>query len=89
MDGEQIKRARERKGWTQEQLATAVGVGPRTVGNWERGSTVSRNRTGRLEKVLGDELAEVAGADPVRDLDEIALLSELLRRAAARDRGDR
>lgn len=89
MDGEQIRLARERKGWTQNDLAQAVGVGERTIGNWERGATIPRNRAGRLEKVLGEELAEAAGDDPVRGLSEIALLSELLRRAAARERGDR
>jgi len=51
--GRRIRRARERKGWTQRQLAAEVGVGSRTVGGWERGETVPLNRMGRLEEVLG------------------------------------
>lgn len=37
---------------TQGQLAQAVGVALRTVGNWERGETVPMNRLARLEDVL-------------------------------------
>lgn len=49
---ERIRRAREDKGLTQEQLAEAVGVSQRTIGNWERGASVPRNRLGRLENIL-------------------------------------
>lgn len=51
--GRRIRAARERKGWTQQQLALAVGVGARTVGGWERGETVPLNRMGKLDEVLG------------------------------------
>lgn len=51
--GRRIKAARERMEWTQQQLGEAVGVGLKTVGNWERGATVPRNRLGKLEEVLG------------------------------------
>lgn len=54
--GQRIRRARERKGWTQQQLAVAVGVGARTVGGWERGETVPLNRMARLEDVLGADV---------------------------------
>lgn len=51
--GTMIKRARERKRWTQRQLADAVGVNVKSVDNWEAGRTSPRNRLGALEEVLG------------------------------------
>jgi len=51
--GKRIKAARERRKWNQEELAAAVGVSARTVGNWERGATVPKNRLGALADILG------------------------------------
>lgn len=82
MDGDQIRQAREAMGWTQEQLATRVNVGARTIGNWERGATVPQNRHGRLVQVLAPALA--GNADPIRDYSELTLLNELVRRAIER-----
>lgn len=79
MDGTQIRSAREARGWTQEQLAARIGVGGRTVGNWERGETVPKNRMGKLREVLGEPTD-----DPIRAASDVALLAELLRRASAR-----
>ena len=81
MDGAQIRAAREARGWTQEQLATAVGVGHRTVGNWERGATVPKNRMGKLRELFGDN----GEANPLAGLSDVTLLAELMRRAADRD----
>ena len=60
--GTKIKRARERKRWTQRQLADALDVNTKTVDNWEAGRTSPRNRTGALEEVLGISL----DAEPVQ-----------------------
>lgn len=38
--GRRIKRARQRKGWYQRELAMAVHVQPQTIANWERGGSV-------------------------------------------------
>lgn len=81
MDGEQIRRAREALGWTQTQLAEAVGVGMRTVGNWERGDTIPKNRMGALQRVLGHALDM---PDPLAAYSELTLLNELMRRAVDR-----
>jgi transcriptional regulator with XRE-family HTH domain len=35
--GRRIKKARQRKGWYQRELAAAVHVQPQTISNWERG----------------------------------------------------
>jgi transcriptional regulator with XRE-family HTH domain len=83
VDGDQIRARREARGWTQQQLAQEIGVGQRTVGNWERGETIPKNRLGRLRAVLDDE---PDSGDPLRSATDVALLSELLRRAAGRDR---
>lgn len=54
--GIRIRRARERKRWTQQQLADAVGAAVRAVGSWERGEAVPRNAIGALEELLGADL---------------------------------
>lgn len=40
---------------TQQELADEVGVSKRTIGGWERGESVPRNRMGALAEVLGME----------------------------------
>ena len=49
---------------TQQQLADELGVSLRTVGSWERGESVPRNRLGALAEALGlegiSEFGEVA-----------------------------
>lgn len=86
MDGAEIRAAREARGWTQEQLAAQVGVGQRTVGNWERGETIPKNRAGRLREVLGINGARPADPDVLGQASDVELLAELMRRAAARER---
>ena len=62
--GTLIKRARERRRWTQRQLADAVGVNVKTIDNWEAGRTSPRNRLGALEQVLGIALYEERNPAP-------------------------
>lgn len=54
--GTRIKRARERKRWTQKQLAGKIGVSQKTVDNWENGRTSPKSSIGALEDVLGVSL---------------------------------
>lgn len=58
ISAEQIKAARERLHLKQKELADMVGVTSRTVGSWERGETVPRNRMGALAEALGLEETE-------------------------------
>jgi transcriptional regulator with XRE-family HTH domain len=44
INASQIREARAANRMTQEELARFLGVSARTVSNWERGSTVPRNR---------------------------------------------
>ena len=50
-----IRLIRQRRGWTQAQLADAVGVTALTVSRWERGTAIPRGK--RVRRVL-EELAE-------------------------------
>lgn len=54
--GTRIRRARERKRWTQQQLADAIGVNIKSVDNWENGRTSPRNSIGALEEIFGISL---------------------------------
>ena len=62
--GERIRAARQRRRWTQRQLAEAVGVDRKTVDNWENGRTVPRWLS-PLEDALGTPLT---GDVPLPDL---------------------
>jgi transcriptional regulator with XRE-family HTH domain len=56
ISGEQIRAARERARLQQGELAEMLGVSMRTIGNWERGQTVPRNRMAALEEALAEHL---------------------------------
>jgi transcriptional regulator with XRE-family HTH domain len=93
--GDKIRRARREKGWTQEQLAQAVGVNKSAVAQWE---TPGGARTGitvqnlqRVARVLGKRMSDLLEDSPpdegmiITDPDEIALV-ELFRRMSARQK---
>jgi transcriptional regulator with XRE-family HTH domain len=54
--GTRIRRARERRRWTQQRLADEVGVSLRAVGDWENDRAYPRSSIGALEDVLGISL---------------------------------
>lgn len=54
--GTRIRRARERKRWSQQRLADELHVNRKTVDNWENGRTEPRSSIGALEEVLGVRL---------------------------------
>lgn len=56
ISSEDIKAGRERRHMTQKQLADEVGVSLRTVGSWERGESVPRNRLSAVAEALGIEM---------------------------------
>lgn len=63
--GSDIKAARERKRMTQKELADELGVSMRTVGSWERGESVPRNRYGAIVDLL--DLEESRGREYGRE----------------------
>lgn len=59
--GQRIKRAREKRGWTQFQLALEAHKSPGTISKWETGHPPSVRELIRLAGVLGvpaEELVE-------------------------------
>lgn len=72
--GTRIRRARERKRWSQRQLAGALGVDRKTVDNWENGRTTPRSSIGAIEEVLGvrlDEDTEDPGLPTPAELEDL------------------
>jgi len=52
--GQRIRMARERKGWTQTELAREVGVADAQISRWETGRTMPRHEAlEALAKALG------------------------------------
>lgn len=91
--GTSIRRARERKRWTQRQLAHALGVNIKTVDNWENGRTSPRSAIGAIEQVLGISFDEngTRPRRPSRSTEQVADsiqadLDELRRRLREQDR---
>jgi len=84
--GTRIRRARERKRLSQQELAEAVGASLRAVGDWENDRRKPRNRTGALEEILGVSLDEDTGPPPPRlsDATRQAMREELGPELAAR-----
>lgn len=76
ISAEDIKNGRERLQMTQQELADEVGVSKRTIGGWERGESVPRNRMAAL--------AEVLGMESVSEFGEKAMLRQLGRLAKQR-----
>lgn len=62
--GQRIRRLREGRQFSQQQLADLVGVNLRTVGNWESDKAPPRNRMGALEEVFGVSLTELNDLAP-------------------------
>jgi transcriptional regulator with XRE-family HTH domain len=56
-----LQHARVRRGWSQADLAHAVGVSRHLVGSWERGHAPRLAQQRRLARALGLEVAVVAG----------------------------
>lgn len=92
-NGQDIRDARQRAGLTQAELARLVGVSQRTVGNWERGETVSHNRWARVQDVLSghwkDDDPDQVGLASASDVELLAEIARRFARTAQEARHDR
>ena len=58
--GQRVARARRERGWSQEQLAEAIGIQPVTLSRWETGDrALSLSTLGRIAVVLGVGLGDL------------------------------
>lgn len=85
--GDELRDARSRAGLTQEQLANQLSTTLRTIGNWERGSGVPKNREAAVKSLLGDYLGDQP-SNPLAAASDMDLLAELGRRLARAERAD-
>jgi transcriptional regulator with XRE-family HTH domain len=74
---EMIKQRRQSLGWTQQDLADALGVTLRSVTSWERGEAAPRNLA-RLDEALADGVADRGPA--LKDASAVELAQELVAR---------
>ncbi|KUG58941.1 helix-turn-helix domain-containing protein [Nesterenkonia jeotgali] len=88
--GEEIRRARQRAGWSQGELAKRVGTSQRTVGNWERGDTSPSQREASvrqaLEGFLDDDRPESVSLSSVSDVELLGEVARRLGRAHSRQK---
>ncbi|MBX9814057.1 MAG: XRE family transcriptional regulator [Sphingomonas sp.] len=78
--GQRIAEARRAKGWSQQQLADAIGSSQSTVAGWETDKrTPKRADVARIAIKTGVSVAELEGVDFLRSADpalqEVPLLS--------------
>ena len=52
-----IRKIRESRGWSQEELASMLGVHPRTIQNWEAGSTIPKSKHAILRQIISGNIA--------------------------------
>jgi transcriptional regulator with XRE-family HTH domain len=57
MTGAALQRIRRRLGWTQQQLANAVGVTRNTVARWERDELGMRATAERVIRLVAEQHA--------------------------------
>lgn len=60
---EEIRVAREGKGWTQKDLAVELGTTQQNVGRWEKGTIPSSKWRNGLKKMLGIDFEDENSAD--------------------------
>lgn len=83
--GEEVAEARQRRGWTQRDLAARLRVSVETVSNRETGQVRRlKNREALLRALLFDQAPDRVVPD-LRSATDRELLAELSRRAAVRD----
>src|SRR3954465_10385927 len=65
--GGRIARARKERGLTQEELAAAIGVSPRSIQGYEAGKVVPYRRLSQLAEVTNRELGWLLEGETPRE----------------------
>jgi DNA-binding transcriptional regulator YiaG len=76
--GRDIRRARERRRLSQEELAALLQVSSKSIGRWERGETIPKSALGALEQVLA--LGDHPDEPTLSEASNAELLAEVARR---------
>lgn len=78
--GARLRAARERRGFSQEGFAHAVGVSVTTAGAWERGESAPRpKKWQKIGEVLAIDADEIRGPAPVEEPAQLDRLESELR----------
>lgn len=80
LTGTDIRQARQIAGMSQADLARAVGVSMRSIGNYERGETVPRNKLPIIERVLNEYIDTNSDGPSLTSASDGELLAEIARR---------
>lgn len=60
MDGEEIRKNREARGWSQQDLGVRLGVAAAHISKWERGhSRISKGYAFKLKSIFEDQNHEI------------------------------
>lgn len=86
MTGDEIRAARELRGFTQEQVAERLNVNVKTVNNWENDRSSPKNRAAALYALLAPPSTDPV---PLTKASDAELLSELMQRALRRESEER
>jgi transcriptional regulator with XRE-family HTH domain len=76
--GWRIARARKERGLTQEELAAAIGVSPRSIQGYEAGKIVPYRRLSQLAEATNRELGWLLEGDVPRDNGDPELVERLV-----------
>jgi len=71
MDGDEIRKTREERGWSQTELANKMGVAASQISRWESGRTISRRNLNQIKLIFGMKaVAEQIEGAPYRGMGE-------------------
>ena len=92
LTGDEIRLRRQMASMTQADLARIVGVSVRSIGNYERGETVPRNKLPLIEEALAHPMAsdlhEQPSSPALGQATDAQLLAEIARRFARGQESD-
>ena len=68
-----IRQARKARGWTQEQLASAIGTTQQTINRWESGQTEPKvSDLRKISNALGITLSFLLGLDEIGESESLS-----------------